>query len=137
MSTPNNTLVLAELVEENNRLRAILGNSKLDCVYCKLPAVKQNECASGFPGCARADDQMLCPHVGDDLMARQELEEAKLMLREAREELGSLRMWMSKGKTKSVDTLVAKINQLVNAEMPTPEPSKSDLTKFPYNDHAI
>lgn len=56
---------LKELGEENDRLRALLGNSALPCVYCGLPADQQSECARGFPGCARGDDQMLSKHFAD------------------------------------------------------------------------
>lgn len=52
---------VAEMEGENNTLRGLVANSALDCVYCGLPAAEQNRCASGFPGCARADDQALAP----------------------------------------------------------------------------
>lgn len=52
---------------ENTRLRAV---SKDPCVYCQLPAAEMAKCASGFPGCARADDLMRCPELG----ARMELD---------------------------------------------------------------
>ena len=44
------------LREENDTLRGIVATSALDCVYCGLPASRMAECASGFPGCGRADD---------------------------------------------------------------------------------
>jgi hypothetical protein len=55
---------LGEVREENTRLRAALANSELPCVYCTLPAGEIAKCASGFPGCARADDATGCPHLG-------------------------------------------------------------------------
>lgn len=45
---------------ENDFLRAYTGNSAKACVYCGLGAEEQGKCTSGFPGCARGDDQMLC-----------------------------------------------------------------------------
>lgn len=49
---------------ENTRLRAALAMSDQPCAYCSLPAEEMAKCASGFPGCARADDAMGCPHLG-------------------------------------------------------------------------
>ena len=43
---------------EVERLRAALANSELPCVYCTLPKDEWAKCASGFPGCDRADDAM-------------------------------------------------------------------------------
>lgn len=48
------------LRRENDFLRAHTGNSAKSCVYCGLGAEEQGRCERGFPGCARADDQMLC-----------------------------------------------------------------------------
>lgn len=47
---------LAEARSENDTMRGLLANSALDCVYCGLPVADIGKCASGFPGCARADD---------------------------------------------------------------------------------
>lgn len=63
------------LQRENDFLRAQTGNSAKSCVYCGLGADEQAKCERGFPGCARADDQMLCREVGvalerDELRAR-------------------------------------------------------------------
>lgn len=55
---------VAELSKENDFLRAVVGNSDKACVYCGLGADEQGKCASGFPGCSRGDDQMLCREVG-------------------------------------------------------------------------
>lgn len=52
------------LREENDKLRAKLGNSPEPCAYCGIPADKLLECRHGFPGCPRADDMMLCGHFG-------------------------------------------------------------------------
>lgn len=54
---------LSAVESENTKLRAALAHSKEPCVYCQLPADEQAKCESGFPGCARADDQMGCPHL--------------------------------------------------------------------------
>jgi len=43
---------------ENDKLRLLLAASKADCAYCGLPSDRMAECASGFPGCARADDMI-------------------------------------------------------------------------------
>lgn len=57
----------ARLVKENDILRASIANGKEPCIYCTLPREEWSKCQSGFPGCARADDAMLCPHVGVEL----------------------------------------------------------------------
>jgi hypothetical protein len=49
---------IAELAAENDRLRRLLASSNADCPYCGLPAADMAKCASGFPGCGRADDMM-------------------------------------------------------------------------------
>lgn len=71
-----NTLAvrIGELETVNNQLRATLGNGNAPCVYCSLPREKWGECASGFPGCGRADDAMLCPHVGAELASQEKIE---------------------------------------------------------------
>lgn len=51
------------LQRENDWLRAYTGNSAKACVYCGLGAQDQFACTLGFPGCSRADDQMLCREV--------------------------------------------------------------------------
>lgn len=78
---------LAALQKENNTLRGLLGNSAKDCVYCGLPAKDQAKCKSGFPGCARADDQSLSEHfaAGYDLM------NAEKHIKEQEQELSALR----------------------------------------------
>lgn len=71
---------LTALRSENDTLRALLGNSALPCQYCGLPAEDQAKCASGFPGCSRADDQALSQHFADGYLAacaRAELAAAK------------------------------------------------------------
>jgi hypothetical protein len=59
---------LAKAQAEDNYLRAYIANSDGPCLYCKLHRDDWGKCASGFPGCARADDallgSMLCPSVG-------------------------------------------------------------------------
>ena len=49
---------------ENDHMRAALANGPGPCRYCALPRAKWQECSAGFPGCARGDDAVLCPHVG-------------------------------------------------------------------------
>lgn len=53
-----------EVLEENDKLRGLVAVSDLPCVYCALPSADMGKCASGFPGCGRADDMML----NDDYM---------------------------------------------------------------------
>lgn len=60
-----------ELRDENARLRAALAVSKDPCLYCALPASEWSKCASGFPGCARGDDAMLCPGGCESVQALQ------------------------------------------------------------------
>lgn len=50
------------LKQDNDNLRGLLGSSAKDCPYCGLPAIDQAKCSKGFPGCSRADDQMLFKH---------------------------------------------------------------------------
>lgn len=66
---------IERLTRENESLRGLLGNSAKDCPYCGLPALAQAKCKSGFPGCARADDQMLSPHYEADAQGRNHLYE--------------------------------------------------------------
>ena len=61
-----------ELRKENDRLRAALAVSKDPCLYCNLPASEWSKCASGFPGCARGDDAMLCPGGCESVQALQQ-----------------------------------------------------------------
>jgi hypothetical protein len=61
----------AQIREENTRLRAALANSELPCAYCTLPAEKWGECQHGFPGCARGDDALGCPHFGAEMKYRE------------------------------------------------------------------
>lgn len=63
---------VARLTAENDWLRAYTAQSAKACVYCGLGADEQGECNRGFPGCARADDQMLCREV-EVAMERDEL----------------------------------------------------------------
>lgn len=65
------------LNRENDHMRASLANGGGACSYCSLPKEGWSKCRSGFPGCARADDAMLCPHVGASLDAEVALEAAK------------------------------------------------------------
>lgn len=61
------------LQRENDAFRATTANGPGPCVYCALPRERWAECNSGFPGCGRGDDAMLCPHVGSDMGLRDEL----------------------------------------------------------------
>ena len=66
-----------EALALSDRLRAMLGASNADCVYCTLPAAEQAKCVSGFPGCDRADDQMMCAGFSRSLSAEQKRDEAR------------------------------------------------------------
>lgn len=50
---------VAELRKDNDQLRNFIAKSPLPCPYCRLAAEDMSRCASGFPGCGRADD-LLC-----------------------------------------------------------------------------
>jgi hypothetical protein len=69
MSTGQDAARIAELQKENDTLRGLLGSSSKPCVYCNLPAAEQIKCAHGFPGCMRADDQMLGKYFFDGYRA--------------------------------------------------------------------
>lgn len=72
---------LSEKEGENTRLRAALAQSDQPCAYCSLPKDEWAKCASGFPGCDRADDAMGCPELG----ARLALDEALAALKASEE----------------------------------------------------
>ena len=74
---------IGRLKKENDTLRGLLGNSAKPCPYCGLAAEDQAKCASGFPGCARADDQQLSSHFADAYRA----ERAEAALAECRSKL--------------------------------------------------
>lgn len=73
---------IAELTAENNKWRAAYGNSDKPCMYCELSAADQAKCQSGFPGCGRADDQMMCPHFAAELGCEQTIAELQAKLDE-------------------------------------------------------
>lgn len=56
----------AEVSTENDRLRELLASSDADCAYCNLPWAEWSKCASGWPGCARSDDQIAGTGFGTD-----------------------------------------------------------------------
>jgi hypothetical protein len=66
-----------EAQRENDYLRASLANGPGPCPYCALSKEDWAKCQSGFPGCARADDAMLCPNVGASLEAETDLDAAR------------------------------------------------------------
>lgn len=47
---------IENITKENDYLRKKLAESGADCPYCGLEALNWAKCASGFPGCGRADD---------------------------------------------------------------------------------
>jgi hypothetical protein len=61
------TRTIEEVERENTKLRGILANSPLPCLYCALPKADMAKCPSGFPGCGRADDIVLDPNFGAGL----------------------------------------------------------------------
>lgn len=61
------------LSAENEKLRVLLATSNANCAFCGLPAAEMAKCASGFPGCSRADDMILCVHpTRQDLLEENE-----------------------------------------------------------------
>lgn len=86
VSDPDTLARLRYLQEENTRLRAALAMSDQPCVYCSLPLDDMSKCQSGFPGCARADDAVGCPHLGAGLEVERLTEEkldAENLIKEA------------------------------------------------------
>lgn len=55
--------------KENDFMRNLLASSNLDYVYCGLSKADMVKCASGFPGCGRADDLVFDGEVGDTEVA--------------------------------------------------------------------
>lgn len=53
--------IISDLQRENDVMRKLIADSDMDCVYCGLTKREMSKCASGFPGCARADDMMIEP----------------------------------------------------------------------------
>jgi len=49
--------------KENDFMRLRLAESDKACAYCDLPKAEMGRCASGFPGCARADDLFQCDEL--------------------------------------------------------------------------
>jgi len=52
-----------EARKENDFMRLRLAESDKACVYCSLPKAEMGACASGFPGCARADELFQCDEL--------------------------------------------------------------------------
>lgn len=74
---------LADLKRENDHMRAAIANGPGPCAYCGLTREQWSQCKSGFPGCARGDDAMLCPNVGALLEADEKLD--RLLVQATRE----------------------------------------------------
>ena len=67
------------LSAENDKLRVLLATSNANCAFCGLPAAEMAKCASGFPGCSRADDMLLCVHpTRQDLLDEAERNAARV-----------------------------------------------------------
>jgi len=47
----------AELMKENDILRALVSKLNIPCVHCGIPDI--SKCSRGFPGCVQADDIMV------------------------------------------------------------------------------
>jgi hypothetical protein len=55
-----------EISLENDALRQLLAQSDAKCPYCGLASEDMAKCERGFPGCARADDEICGPYpIGD------------------------------------------------------------------------
>jgi hypothetical protein len=88
---------LASTRKENDTFRGLLGNSSKPCTYCGLAAADQAKCTRGFPGCARADDQLLSEHFAagyDAELTRKELETTRTALAAAEKDAADLE-WLS------------------------------------------
>lgn len=71
-----------EARKENDFMRLRLAESDKACVYCALPKGEMGACASGFPGCARADDLFHC-----DELTRRDAQQRREGAAEAYEEM--------------------------------------------------
>lgn len=92
----------AELIQtrvENHKLRALLAQSNSDCAFCGLPAAEMAKCASGFPGCSRADDITACEHP-----TRQDLLDENKRLRED----GARNRWCEENQVSVKFSLISK-----------------------------
>jgi hypothetical protein len=49
--------------QENDKLRYLLAKGNDPCIYCGLKKEDMVKCESGFPGCGRADDLMMCEEL--------------------------------------------------------------------------
>ncbi|UYW33675.1 hypothetical protein [Methylorubrum extorquens] len=87
--TPANPDALADALAENDRLRAALANSGGPCAYCNLSREDWAKCQSGFPGCDRADDAMLCPHFGAEMEANDRADTAEARAAQLQAEVGA------------------------------------------------
>lgn len=107
---------LAEVEAENATLRGLLGNSAKPCPYCGLAAEDQAKCARGFPGCARADDQMLSKHFADAYRA--DCAEAE---RDALKEDAERYRWLRNSHNQGANSPIGE-GIVVVAERPNKEP---------------
>lgn len=57
---------IKKLHDENDKLRLIIAESSIDCIYCGLPSSDIAKCSLGFPGCGRADDLLLAKGTNTD-----------------------------------------------------------------------
>ncbi|BDL41078.1 hypothetical protein [Methylorubrum sp. GM97] len=89
--TPANPDALAYALAENDRLRAALANSGGPCAYCNLSREDWTKCQSGFPGCGRADDAMLCPHFGAEMQANDRADAAEARAAQLQAEVEALK----------------------------------------------
>lgn len=55
---------LKKVEDENTFIRAGAAQGLGDCLHCGLSRDDWSQCRDGFPGCARADDAINCPHLG-------------------------------------------------------------------------
>ncbi|MDV2984185.1 UNVERIFIED_CONTAM: hypothetical protein Q9R58_07710 [Methylobacteriaceae bacterium AG10] len=78
---------------ENDRFRAGIANGSGPCAYCNLSREDWSKCRSGFPGCDRADDAMLCPHFGAEMEANDRADSATAEAASLRAERDAARTW--------------------------------------------
>lgn len=80
-----------EARKENDRFRAGTANGSGPCAYCNLSREDWTKCRSGFPGCDRADDAMLCPHFGGEMEANDRADTATAEVAALRTEVEALK----------------------------------------------
>jgi len=108
---------VAELQDENKRLRAALATSPGACVYCQLPRAEWLKCRGGFPGCDRADDVAGCPEFG----AMMELGQFQEALKAVLDRIDETRSKHPDVLLRAFATELENLRRITNGEVPPDE----------------